>query len=1109
MTINTTRIISAILALALAISTSLTSISFGFAQANEGFIRHVPSMESEEIGTLNPVGLSFSSKSKTFYVVETQGQAATVNSDVIGISSFADRKGAARIAAIVEDPLNLVFDNQNSRLLAFLPATAQLLEVRENASGILDRSTVIRHNVRRLGIQDPQGMTLDEAGGGLFILDAGGPRIVRVQLGPGRNFTGGRISVINLQPRGLVSPRGIAFDPSTGHLHVLDLSNQTLYELTQRGQIVATRDMSQFALKNPQAMVFAPSGDQTDDAAQMSLFLADNGLTSGRAVEQSASPSSSGQIMEFSLEQPAALPNGTTLLPSTLVRIIDTSNAAWNPSAPDPAGADYWPLTGGLLIADSEVDEMSNYFTGKNVFDSTLSGTLVSTCSTTNLQRTGFSNEPTGLAIDPNNNRVYYSDDDSNKIFEVSRGPDNTFCTSDDILTTVNVGSVYNLQDAEDIAYGNNTIFIAGGTDAEVYILPLGANHALAGGDDGPLTRFDTAALGFNDLEGLGYNGDNGTLFLVSDGDSDKYLGETTITGALLNAWTLDYAGLSHREDVAYAPGSQNSAIKNMYVVDRGADNDNNPNENDGQIWEIHLSNPGTPTPPPSSNPFFASFESNGTVAGLAFADEDILNFDGSIWSLFFDGSDVGVGAADVFAFYLLDQDSILLAFRASVTVGGQTYAPTDIVRFDATSLGLNTAGTFSMYFNGADVGLDATGEKIDALSVLPDGKILVSTTGDSSVPGVSGRDEDVLAVTPITLGNNTSGTWTMYFDGSDVGLADTSSEDVDSLEVVGGNLYLSTLDNFSVNGVVGAGEDIFICVPTSLGDLTACNYVSTLFFDGSAWGLAGNDLDGLYLAAANPIPTATPTNTPTNTPIGPTFTPTPTSTNTPIGPTFTPTSTPTPTNTPGSSDVIFADSFESGNLSAWSGSSTDGGDLSVSSSAALVGSQGLQAVIDDTNALYVTDDRPNAEPRYRMRFYFDPNSISMANGDTHLLLRGYSGSTIVLRVEFGFSAGGYQIRAALLSDNSSWTESNFFPISDDPHFIELDWRAATAAGTNDGGLTIWIDGVQQVDLINIDNDTWRIDRARLGAVASLDAGTSGTYFFDSFESRRQTYIGP
>jgi hypothetical protein len=183
---------------------------------------------------------------------------------------------------------------------------------------------------------------------------------------------------------------------------------------------------------------------------------------------------------------------------------------------------------------------------------------------------------------------------------------------------------------------------------------------------------------------------------------------------------------------------------------------------------------------------------------------------------------------------------------------------------------------------------------------------------------------------------------------------------------------------------------------------------------------------------------------------------------------------------------------------------------LSVSGAAALAGANGLRAVIDDTNSMYLTDDTPNTEPRYRARFYFDPNSVSMSSGAAHFLFRGFLGtSTQVVRVEFRFSSGAYQIRAALTNDGSTWTNTSWFTISDAPHAIEFDWQAATGAGANNGGLTLWIDGIQQASLTGIDNDSRRIDRVRLGAVAGLDAGTSGTYFFDAFESRRESYIGP
>jgi hypothetical protein len=194
-----------------------------------------------------------------------------------------------------------------------------------------------------------------------------------------------------------------------------------------------------------------------------------------------------------------------------------------------------------------------------------------------------------------------------------------------------------------------------------------------------------------------------------------------------------------------------------------------------------------TPTPtaalPPSSNSLYLSLTSSQTIAGIASGDEDILRFDGTNWGLFFDGSDVGVGSSDLFAFSILDADTILMAFGTNVTVNGIAATPQDVLRFDATSLGSTTAGAFSLYFNGSDVGFDsATNEKIDSLSLLPDGRLLISTNGNPSVPGLTtGKDEDVLAFSPASLGDVTSGTWSLYFDGSDVGLSETSGEDIDA----------------------------------------------------------------------------------------------------------------------------------------------------------------------------------------------------------------------------------------------------------------------------------------------------------------------------------------
>lgn len=169
-----------------------------------------------------------------------------------------------------------------------------------------------------------------------------------------------------------------------------------------------------------------------------------------------------------------------------------------------------------------------------------------------------------------------------------------------------------------------------------------------------------------------------------------------------------------------------------------------------------------------------------------------------------------------------------------------------------------------------------------------------------------------------------------------------------------------------------------------------------------------------------------------------------------------------------------------------------------------------MSALIDSNGPIGVQDNTPNAETRYRARFYFDPNGISMRNGNAHQIFQGLTNANIpVVRIEFRRSAGNYQIRGAIRNDGGGWTNASWFTISDTAHFIEFDWKAATAAGTNDGNLTLWIDGALQANLTGINNDTRRINLVRLGAVTGVDPRTRGTYYFDAFESRRQSYIGP
>jgi hypothetical protein len=148
-----------------------------------------------------------------------------------------------------------------------------------------------------------------------------------------------------------------------------------------------------------------------------------------------------------------------------------------------------------------------------------------------------------------------------------------------------------------------------------------------------------------------------------------------------------------------------------------------------------------------------------------------------------------------------------------------------------------------SLYSTASDVGLTTSGEDVDAVELLPGGHMLVSTVNTVSATGAAGEDEDLLEFAPTSLGANTAGSFTLYFDGSDVGLT-ASGEDVDAAAVdSSGKIYLSTFNNFSVTDVSGADEDVFVFTPTSTGSTTSGSFSSTLSFDGSAFGLGGNDV--------------------------------------------------------------------------------------------------------------------------------------------------------------------------------------------------------------------------------------------------------------------------
>lgn len=507
-----------------------------------------------------------------------------------------------------------------------------------------------------------------------------------------------------------------------------------------------------------------------------------------------------------------------------LIRTVATSGFA-SPS-PDPSGIAYLSNSNTLLISDAEV-ELTPVFQGNNTFEINLNGIAVRFGDVLD-----FSSEPTGLAFDLAGNRLFISDDanGSRRITAIRPGDDNIFGTADDSLINRFPSSSFNgVNDPEDLTFDpiSGNLFIANGLGDSIYQTTTTGSF---------VNGFNTSNFGLFDPEGLilnteHTNPDNHNLFVV--GEPADFVFEVTKSGDLVQKIYIGNANPVKPAGITIAPSSNNANARSLYIVDRGIDESVDPNENDGKLYEFAL----------NTTIYAAVATNNINVKGVnAVADEDVIAYSArrGNWYRYFDGSDVGLADNRISALHRDNDGSLLLSFSEDFNLAGLGFVDdTDIVRFTPSSTGNNTAGTFTRYFDGSDVGLNNNTEDIDAFTIDPNGDLLISTNGSFNVPGVTGEDRDILRFSATSLGENTAGSFALYFDGSDVGL-DTSTEDVKGLSLINDSeLVISANGNYNVPGLNGTGGDLISFSADSLGGNTSGDF--SLFSDSAGNGFNSN----------------------------------------------------------------------------------------------------------------------------------------------------------------------------------------------------------------------------------------------------------------------------
>ena len=200
----------------------------GLAQDGPQPIDEVRSLNAKDTGIDEPLGLVFSSRLNAFYVIDgRQWRTSPAFADFQTLTATEERRGSVRLAAALQDPLNMVFDDHANRMLVLLPRSSQLIQLPADASGNIRPQNLARLNVRRFGVRQPQGMAVDPASGTLYILDASGPKFIQIVPDANGSLVQGAVSVVDLRSSGISAPRGIAFDPSTGRLQILSPGQKT------------------------------------------------------------------------------------------------------------------------------------------------------------------------------------------------------------------------------------------------------------------------------------------------------------------------------------------------------------------------------------------------------------------------------------------------------------------------------------------------------------------------------------------------------------------------------------------------------------------------------------------------------------------------------------------------------------------------------------------------------------------------------------------------------------------------------------------------------------------------------------------------------------------
>lgn len=218
----------------------------------------------------------------------------------------------------------------------------------------------------------------------------------------------------------------------------------------------------------------------------------------------------------------------------------------------------------------------------------------------------------------------------------------------------------------------------------------------------------------------------------------------------------------------------------------------------------------------------FSTHES-AALGGVSFGKGDLVEYDFSTDTavIFFD-AELFSNKKFVNAFYITDSGTMILSSKEYTTIDGVNFGKEDLIEYDPVS------GTVSLFFDGD---LFTEKEGIDAVHILDSGNMIISTTSNATLGGLSFSNGDLVEYDFGT------GTASLYFSGSEF----SSNEDIDAVHVLdSGNILLSTKGSAQLGGVSFKDGDVI--------EYNVSTGTAGLYFNEDRFG-SNEDIDALFIS--------------------------------------------------------------------------------------------------------------------------------------------------------------------------------------------------------------------------------------------------------------------